>query len=115
MNCWKIDYYETSSGRTPVKEFIDKLAEKPQAKVYNTLELLTEFGPRLGLPHAKKVKSTPLWELRVLGEKSLRFFYIAKVGKSFLLLHGFTKKRQKTPKKEIKTALKRLRDYESRN
>jgi phage-related protein len=112
---WKIDYYETSSGRIPVQELIDKLAEKSQAKVYNTLEFLAEFGPRLGLPHTKKIKSTPLWELRILGEKSLRFFYIARVGKSFLLLHGFAKKQQKTPKKEIKTALKRLRDYENRN
>ncbi|PIS09508.1 hypothetical protein COT75_01225, partial [Candidatus Beckwithbacteria bacterium CG10_big_fil_rev_8_21_14_0_10_34_10] len=42
-------------------------------------------------------------------------FYIAKIGKSFLLLHGFAKKQQQTPKKEIKTALKRLRDYESKN
>lgn len=72
---WKIDYYETPSGRIPVQEFIDKLAEKPQAKVHNTLELLVEFGPQLKLPHAKKVSNTPLWELRVLGEKSLRFFY----------------------------------------
>jgi len=114
MNRWKIDYYETSSGRTPIKKFIDKLTGKPQARVYGTLELLVEFGPRLGLPHAKKVTKTPLWELRILGEKSLRFFYIAKAGKSFLLLHGFTKKRQKTPKKEIKTSLRRLKDYENR-
>lgn len=76
---------------------------------------MAEFGPQLKSPHAKKVINTPLWELRVLGEKSLRFFYIAKLGKSFLLLHGFTKKRQKTPKKEIKTALTRLKDYENRN
>ena len=81
MSRWKINYYETSFGRTPVQEFIDRLAEKSQAKVYNTLELLAEFGPRLRLPHTKKVINTPLWELRILGEKSLRFFYIAKFGK----------------------------------
>lgn len=99
---WKICYYPG------VYEFIEKLPEKYQAKVCNTLELLKEFGPRLGLPHAKKITDTPLWELRVLGEKSLRFFYIAKEDKSFLLLHGFNKKSQKIPKKEIKTALRRL-------
>lgn len=108
---WKIVYYKTITGKFPVKEFIDNLDEKSQARVHNTLELLTEFGVKLGLPHAKKVTGTPLWELRILGEKSLRFFYVAKVGKEFLLLHGFVKKTQKAPRKEIKVALGRLRDY----
>lgn len=108
---WKIDYYLSSPGRSPVQDFIEKLSDKPRAKVYHTLELLVEFGIKLGLPHAKKITSTPLWELRILGEKSLRFFYIAKIGQSFLLLHGFSKKSQKTSRKEIKTALERLKDY----
>lgn len=111
---WKIKYYSTSSNRTPVYEFINKLNEKSQAKIYNTFELLVEFGTKLGLPHTKKITNTPLWELRILGEKSLRFFYVAIVGKSFLMLHGFNKKSQKTPKKEIKTALSRLKDYKER-
>lgn len=114
MRGWKIDYYESSSDRVPVKDFIDKLPPKPQAKVFNTLELLAEFGIELGWPHAKKITGTPLWELRVLGEKSLRFFYVAKAERSFLLLHGFTKRTRKAPKKEIKTALGRLKDYKNR-
>lgn len=114
MGGWKIVYYETPSGRVPVEEFINSLQEIAQTKVFNTFELLAEFGINLGLPHAKKVTSTPLWEVRVLGETSLRFFYIAKVGREFLLLHGFSKKRQKIQKKEIKTALARLREHESR-
>lgn len=111
---WKIDYYSTGTGKIPVQELIDNLPAKPRAKIFNTLELLAEFGTQLKLPHAKKVTGTPLWELRVLGEKSLRFFYIAKTGKSFLLLHGFTKKKPKAPRKEIKTTLERLKDYQAR-
>jgi len=111
---WKIDYYLTPSGKAPVKDFIDGLGERPRARIFNTFELLTEFGTSLALPHAKKVSGTPLWELRILGERSLRFFYVAKFGRSFLLLHGFTKKTQKIPKKEIKIALNRLKDYRSR-
>ena len=111
---WKIDYYSTPSGKEPVQKFIEKLSYTPQSRVYNTLELLAELGIRLGLPHAKKITKTPLWELRVLGEKSLRFFYVARVGRIFLLLHGFSKKKQKTPRREIKTALNRLRDHKNR-
>lgn len=108
---WKITYYKTPTGKFPVKELIDKLEEIPRARVYNTIELLAEFGINLGIPHAKKVAGTSLWELRVLGEKSIRIFYIAIKGREFLLLHAFTKKKQKTPKKEIKTALTRIKDF----
>lgn len=44
MARWKIEYYSTPSGRTPVQEFIEELLDKPRSKVYNTLELLAEFG-----------------------------------------------------------------------
>lgn len=80
---WKIDYYSTSSGREPVQELIDSFQEKTKTRVYNSFELLAEFGPFLRMPHAKKITGTPLWELRILGEASLRFFYLAKVAQSF--------------------------------
>jgi phage-related protein len=111
---WKIAYYETASGKWPVKEVIDGIEERLQAKVYNTFELLVEFGTKLGMPHVKKVSSTQLWELRVLGGRSLRFFYVVRMGRKFLILHGFVKKNTKTPRREIKVALARLRDHEER-
>jgi len=114
MPKWKIDYYDIPSGRKPVEEFIKNLPEKPRSRIYYTLELLEELGVNLGLPHAKKVTGTPLWELRILGENSLRFFYVAKIDQAFLLLHGFSKKRQKIPRKEIKIALERLKEYRKR-
>jgi len=110
---WKIDYYESPAGNKPVEEFIYSLEEKSQAKVTRTLELLEEFGVSLGIPHAKKLTGTPLWELRILGSDNLRIFYIAKQQKKFLLLHGFKKKTQKTEKKEIKVALERLQKHQS--
>lgn len=115
MAGWKIDYYDAPSGRRPIQEFIGNLPEIPRSRVHNTLELLAEFGPLLKMPHAKKVTRTSLWELRILGEAPLRFFYVAKIGQSFLLLHGFTKRKQKTPKKEIEVALNRLKEYKSRS
>lgn len=111
MQVWHIEYYESSSGDKPVENFINSLEEKAQTKITRTLELLEEFGIRIGLPHAKKLVGTPLWELRVLGSDSIRIFYITKEQQSFLLLHGFKKKTQKTEKKEIKVALVRLSEY----
>ncbi len=103
------------SGESPVYAFIESLPDKTQSKLINTFDLLTEFGIQLRKPHAKKVAGTPLWELRILGEENIRIFYIAVTSATFLLLHGFKKKKQKTPQKEIKTALKRLEGYQKRS
>ena len=108
---WKIEYYKTVSKRSPVEEFILELDVNTQNKIVDVLILLKEFGITLGLPHVKKVAGTSLWELRILGSDNIRFFYISRTGKTFLVLHGFQKKKQKTDKKEILLALKRLTEY----
>lgn len=112
---WKLLYYERKNGTWPVYDFINALPKRASAKVYNTLELLQEFGTQLGAPYVKKVIGTKLWELRMTGADNIRIFYIAIHKRMFLLLHGFKKKKQKAPKKEIKTALKRLAGYHSLN
>ena len=43
-----------------------------------------------------------------------RIIYFVYTGKILILLHGFTKKTQRTPAKEIKVAGKRMKDYLSR-
>lgn len=112
---WKIVYYETEQGASPVFDFIGALELKARTKVANALDLLKEYGTKIGLPHAKKLSGSQLWELRILGSDSIRIFYVAIVDKNFLLLHGFQKKKQKTDKKEVKIAVERLKEYKSRS
>lgn len=107
---WAIDYYRTSSGKFPVKDFIDGLSPKAKSKIVYALDLLEEFGLEVRPPKVEKLQGTPLWEIRIVGKDNIRIFYAAKSGKSFLLLHGFVKKKQKTDKKEIKIAMDRLRE-----
>lgn len=111
---WAIEFYKTSNNKSPIDDFVDSLDIKTQNKVIDVLSLLKDYGIRLGIPHSKKVTGTPLWELRILGSDNIRIFYIAKRGRTFLLLHGFQKKKQKTDKKEMRTALDRLLAYESK-
>lgn len=107
---WEIIFYESRSGSKPVEDFLDSLEGLVRNKVYSSFELLKEYGVGLGMPHVKKIVGTPLWELRILGESSIRIFYITKTGQKFFLLHGFKKKSQKTPENELKIALKRFRE-----
>lgn len=114
QNVWKIKYYNVPGSRSPIYEFIEDLPEKALTKLINTFDLLVEFGIQIKGPHVKKIIGTPLWELRILGQDSIRVFYIAVEESTFLLLHAFKKKKQKTPLKEINIALKRLNEYKLR-
>ena len=111
---WELIYYQSFDGNAPVYEFIESLNPKAKAKVINALDLLSEFGINLGMPRVKKISGTELWELRVVGGDNIRIFYITMSKRTFLLLHGFVKKKQKTDRKEISTALTRLRIVENK-
>ncbi len=111
---WEIIYYETAQGKSPIFDFIQNLDIKIQSKIADILDLLKEFGVLVGPPHSKKLTGTSLWELRIVGGDNIRIFYVAIVNRTFLLLHAFQKKKQKTEIKEIKTAIDRLNNFTSR-
>lgn len=113
-NKWRVVVYESPNGDKPVEEFIKSLEDKAKLKVSHTFDLLEKFGIEGAYPHTKKLTGTSLWELRILGSDSIRIFYVTITGKIFLLLHGFKKKTQKTPSKEIAVAKKRLGEYQLR-
>jgi phage-related protein len=101
---WEIVFYQDRRGRSPIFEFIDDLPALDQAKIYNALRLLREFGNALGMPHARHVEGK-LWELR---PGSVRLFYFAYIGKQFVILHGYRKQSNKAPEREIALALRRM-------
>src|SRR6478735_3759552 len=74
------------------------------------LELLTEYGTDLRLPHSRAFGSG-LFELRPRGRSGIgRAFYCFRIGQRVVILHAFIKKTQETPDRELKTARKRLKD-----
>jgi phage-related protein len=105
-------YYKALSGRVPVREFIDSQTPKVKEKIFSDLERLVRFNVELGSPYVEKVKGRDFWELRTrIGGDIYRTFYFAYTGKKFVLLHGFQKKSQKAPGKELQAAEDRMRDY----
>ena len=92
---------------TSLEKFICSLEKQTIAKVLRSIDLLEEFGPVLGMPHTKKI-SPRLFELRIRGVQEIRIFYTFYKSQIWLL-HGFIKKSEKTPKKEIRTALQKLK------
>lgn len=105
----KTYWYTTESGRSPVEEEINGFPVPDQAKVYAYIAMLEKVGCRLGVPFVKPIDGK-LKELRIpIVPGQYRVFFFFHKGEDFYLLHGFLKKTQKTPPKEIETAKRRMK------
>ena len=101
-------------GSYPAQEFIDSLDIKMQAKMLRTIAFLQENGSDLREPYSEYLRDGIL-ELRAkVGSNISRVLYFFYDGKKAVLTHGFIKKTQKTPKKEIDRAIHYKEEYFSR-
>lgn len=74
------------------------------------VEQIAEFGPDLGMPYTKAM-GDGLFEIRARGAEGVgRAFYCYLVGQRVIILHGFIKKTQATPEKELAIARKRQKE-----
>jgi phage-related protein len=77
------------------------------------VELLVEFGPSLRMPHSRALGSG-LFELRPRGKEGIgRVFYCFVMERRIVILHGFVKKTQGTPKKELNIARRRMKEVQN--
>jgi phage-related protein len=111
---YRLVYYRTARGESPVSDFVDSLPGAHQAKIASALGRLEAQGTKLGRPEVAHLKDR-IWELRVQfgGIQYRILFGLLKQG-PVLLAHGFVKKTQAVPDREIRTADSRLADYEAR-
>lgn len=117
---YTIEFYHDRNGRSEILEFLDALQEKAEtsksdrinrAKILTYVSALAEYGTRIGQPTVKHIEGS-IWELRPL---SNRIFFFYWKDNTFVLLHHFVKKSQKTPEKELERARLNLKDFIERN
>ena len=117
---YEIEFYEDYEGYSEIAEFIKELRRKSNAnkesrihfnKIVACLDVLAEMGTRVGEPVTKHLEGE-IWELRPLKH---RFLYAYFESNKFVILHHFIKKTQKTPKREIEQAKKKLKAYKERS
>lgn len=101
---WKVEFYDTKLMKS-----ILKWPNQISAKFVWIVDLIEEFGlERVGMPHIKTLGSG-LFEIRAQGNEGIgRAFFCTMQGKKIIILHEFIKKTQKTPKKEMELAKKRM-------
>lgn len=111
---YRVAFYVTASGRSPVEEFLDSLSPKERHRVVEILAMLQEEGPSLRRPYADHVRG-PLRELRVqLGRNRYRLFHFFVPENVAMILHAFAKKTQRLPEREIRTAEERMLEIRNR-
>src|SRR5712692_7095989 len=98
-----IRFYQSASGREPVREWLKSLSLENR-KILGTDIRALEFGWPIGMPLCRAL-GNGLWEVRSSlprGRIARVIFFIHE--QYAVLLHGFLKKTQKTPKPDIKLA-----------
>ena len=115
---WNVEFYKKENGDIPVMDFLLSLEPKMRAKAFSEIELLEKHGTNLREPYTKPLKGDKyknLFELRVKFSSDIsRIFCFTFKNNTFVLLNGFLKKTEKTPKRELEKAIKYKEDYERR-
>jgi phage-related protein len=107
-----IEFYQTSSGASPVEEFLDRLSDQHAQKVAWVLRLVERLE-RVPEQYLKKLVGTDqLWEIRIqTGGKSFRLLGFFDGPVLLILTSGFLKKQKKTPRQEVELAQRRRTEY----
>ena len=101
-------FFKTDGGAEPVREWLKDLDREDKRIVGIDIKTV-EFGWPVGMPTCRSL-GDGIWEVRsnlTRGRISRVLFCI--VDDFMVLLHGFIKKSQKTPKPELDIAKKRKR------
>ena len=93
---------------------VQTLIEKWPVGIYASFVRITEqmvlSGPNLGMPYTKAM-GEGLFEIRARGSEGIgRAFFCCMKGKRIVILHGFVKKTQATPIKELRLAKQRMKE-----
>lgn len=102
-------FYELSSGRKPVREWLLELPVEDRREIGKDIQKV-EFGWPIGLPSCRPL-GAGLFEVRsdlLDGRIGRVIFSIVK--SEAVLLHGFIKKSQQTPNAELELARKRQKE-----
>ncbi|RLD06351.1 MAG: type II toxin-antitoxin system RelE/ParE family toxin [Chloroflexota bacterium] len=108
MPPFQVHFYKTAAGNEPVREWLLSLSGQEKKTIGEDIKTV-QFGWPIGMPVSRKV-AKDLWEIRSsLQNKIARVVFTVK-GSEIILLHGFVKKTEKLPGKDLEIAKRRLAD-----
>jgi phage-related protein len=107
-----IEFYETQSGRCPVREFLDRLKESDPDDFTIVMAGLAKLRRRhYHKPPLSKTIGEGLFELRHVGKLNTRVLYFFARGQRIIAVHGIRSKSQRISERDINVALERKKDW----
>ena len=106
--------YTRPNGHNEFEEFYNSLPTKDRNKLRATIDMIEEAGIQaaIQLEWVKKLDSE-IYEIRSkISSNIQRALYFHVRNNQYIITHGFTKKTQKTPKREIIHAKQIRREFE---
>ncbi|MDE0556566.1 MAG: type II toxin-antitoxin system RelE/ParE family toxin [Candidatus Poribacteria bacterium] len=110
---YEVVFFSTRSGREPVRDWLNTLAEHQKKTVFKDISLVASQFPKvLRRSLLRKMKGhKDIWEIRTrLDKVSVRIFFLEYDFK-IILLHYIYKKTRKTPSKDLNIVGNRRREY----
>lgn len=105
-------FYCTASGNEPVREWLKELDQVDRRIVGQDIAT-AEFGWPVGMPVCRSLGRS-LYEIRSdLASRRIARVIFCIAEQRMVLLHGFIKKTQKTPKADLELAFKRKKEVTS--
>lgn len=104
-------FFTSNAGKRPVREWLMELTPQDRKSIGEDIATL-EFCWPIGKPKCSPMQGVKgLYEIRsnISSGRIARVLFVV-VGNQMVLLHGFIKKTQKTPEKEIKMAISRMKE-----
>ncbi len=102
---YRIEYFNAG-----VQAVLDAWPAGLKARYLALLIRMAEHGPDLGMPHTRAM-GQGLFEVRAKAAEGIgRAFYCTLVGRRIVVLHGFIKKTDKTPPRELSVARERMKE-----
>ena len=103
-------FYCTESGKEPVREWLKELSKTDRKTIGEDIRTV-QFGWPIGMRLVGNL-GDGFWEVRIklMGGRIARIIFFMD-NKTMILVNGFIKKTQKTPKQELDLARKRKRQY----
>ena len=105
-----VKFYALASGHEPVRDWLREQDFEIRKVVGEDIKTV-QMGWPIGMPLVRKLESG-LWEVRShIPDGIVRVLFTTQ-GAKMLLLHGFVKKSDKTPKSDIALARRRKKDID---
>ena len=99
-------FFRHDSGRETVRKWLKGLTRESKKSIGEDIKTL-QFEWPVGMPLCRKM-GDGLWELRSHLSSGIARIFFTVYDRKIVLLHGFVKKAQKTPAKEMAIAKRRL-------